>query len=164
MRTHHDRGEFDRLKDELRRLKRTGAPWYFESELHRRLHATGRRRARLSAFPGSTAFAITLVAIGCLAAAGYLMMVQAGLFSPRVQETAPPAHSAVADSVASPPPAATVARPRETPAPARTRTERPVRLVTASSDSVQSVKTDTARTKRDTTAVGHDTLNAPKSP
>jgi len=47
MSTAHNGNDYERLKQELRRLKRRGAPWYFESALHQRLHGGGRRRPRL---------------------------------------------------------------------------------------------------------------------
>lgn len=83
MDAHHDKGEFDHLKEELRRLKRAGAPWYFESELHRRLHDTHGHRPRLSAFPLPKAYVLTFVALASLAAAGYMMLMHAGFFAPR---------------------------------------------------------------------------------
>jgi len=82
MNTRHDKGEFDRLRDELRRLKRKGAPWYFESELHRRLHGGHAGGARLRAFPLTTAYVLTFVVLASLSVAGYLMMLQSGLFAP----------------------------------------------------------------------------------
>ena len=163
MNTHHDKGEFDRLKDELRRLKRAGAPWYFESELHRRLHGTGHRHRRLRAFPGSTAFVITLVAVGCLAGAAYLMMVQAGLFKPALQEPVQAVHSAVADSVA---PASLVA-PASQVAPASPPVKKQVGQASPPvipKPVTKPLNPDTSKVVHDTSTVAQDTIKAPKSP
>ncbi|MEW6509351.1 MAG: hypothetical protein AB1428_00180 [Bacteroidota bacterium] len=72
MKTGREEGEYDRLKAELRRLKRAGAPWYFESELHRRLHGIDHRRARLRPFPIAPAFGFSLITLGVIGIGAYL--------------------------------------------------------------------------------------------
>ena len=99
MNAHHDKGEFDHLKAELRRLKRAGAPWYFESELHRRLHGEHAHRPRLSAFPLNKAYVLTFVALASLAAAGYMMMMHAGFFAPRQSDESSKVAAASPDSI-----------------------------------------------------------------
>ncbi len=114
MTTHHTKGEFDHLKEELKRLKRAGAPWYFESELHRRLHGGHAHRQRLAAFPLNKAYVITFVALASLAAAGYMMMMHAGLFSPRPGIEAGNVAAAPSDTLRAPSPGPAVARSAET--------------------------------------------------
>jgi hypothetical protein len=110
MTTQHTKGEFDHLKEELKRLKRAGAPWYFESELHRRLHGGHAHRQRLAAFPLNKAYVITFVALASLAAAGYMMMMHAGLFSPRPAIETGNVVAAPPDTLRAPSPGPAVAR------------------------------------------------------
>lgn len=149
MSTHHEKGEFDHLKEELRRLKRTGAPWYFESELHRRLHGMHTRRFRLAAFPLNKAYVITFVALASLAAAGYMMMVHAGLFAPRPGAEAGNVAAAPPDTLfqSSPrtPPARSTAPPRQTAAEATT----PVPLQSRTGKAAADSPTDAIPVARD---------------
>ena len=159
MKTHNDRGEFDRLKDELRRLKRAGAPWYFESELHRRIHDPARRHGRLAPFPTSTAFVITFVAIACLAGAAYLMMVQSGLFRPNL-----PAPAAT-DTVGQPSPAVVgqASSPVHKKVAQADTVGQPSPPVAADSTTKPKLE-DTQHSPTDSLTVPRDTLRPPKSP
>jgi hypothetical protein len=98
MTTHKNPSEYERLKQELRRLKRTGAPWYFESELHQRLHGGQSRRTRLRPLSPAPAFLVSLIALGSLSVAAYVLFVNTDLFSRGNQgmETAPSAVSPAA--------------------------------------------------------------------
>jgi len=103
----HQDDEYDRLKTELRRLKRAGAPWYFESELHQRLHGGHARqhRHRLRPFGMAPAFAIAVVAFCSLAVAAYVMLINSDLFlsrEPWVQPPAPASLSPPVDSTLTP--------------------------------------------------------------
>jgi hypothetical protein len=78
----HNGNEYERLKEELRRLKRRGAPWYFESALHQRLHGGRRRRRRLrpiSIFPVLIVVFVTLCILGL---AVYVVLVHTNLLPP----------------------------------------------------------------------------------
>jgi len=75
-----DTNDFKRLKDELRQLKRSNAPWYFESSLHQRLHGNRRRRTRLRPIEPWPIIALTFGTLCILAVAGYVVMVNTNLF------------------------------------------------------------------------------------
>jgi hypothetical protein len=78
----HNGNDYERLKEELRRLKRRGAPWYFESALHQRLHGGRRRRPRLrpiSVFPVLTVALLTLCISGL---AVYVALMHTNLVFP----------------------------------------------------------------------------------
>jgi hypothetical protein len=49
--TVHEQNRYQRLKEELRRLRRPAAPWYLESELHRRLHSPHKRISYVGVAP-----------------------------------------------------------------------------------------------------------------
>lgn len=93
MSTPDDKNDYQRLKAELRRLKRSEAPWYFESALHQRLHGRRRGRARLRPIEPWPIIALTLITLCILGAAAYIVMVNTNLF-PRgamPAQTVPPA-------------------------------------------------------------------------
>lgn len=91
MDTRKDQGDDDRLKSELRRLKRAGAPWYFESELHQRLHGGRPRRSRRRAFNSPSALALSLLVFGSVVIAAYVVVVHMNLLpqGSNKDETAP---------------------------------------------------------------------------
>jgi hypothetical protein len=47
----HEQGDYDRLKEELRRMRRPMAPWYLEGELHQRIHSRRQRFRPLGVAP-----------------------------------------------------------------------------------------------------------------
>ena len=85
-----EKSEHDRLKQELRRLKRSNAPWYFESALHQRLHGGPPPRARLSPYRVPVAVSLSLGVTALLAVGSYFLLVHTDLFprSPVVGQTA----------------------------------------------------------------------------
>jgi hypothetical protein len=78
----HDENDYERLKEELRRLKRRGAPWYFESALHQRLHGGRRRRPRLRPISVFPALVVVFCTLCILALALYVLLVHTNLFFP----------------------------------------------------------------------------------
>lgn len=73
------RDEHERLKLELRRLKRSNAPWYFESALHQRLHGEG--SSRLPPYRMPVAISISLGVMALLAVGSYFLLAHTDLFS-----------------------------------------------------------------------------------
>jgi hypothetical protein len=106
MSTSHNGNDYERLKDELRRLKRRGAPWYFESALHQRLHGGKRSRPRRRPISILPVLAVACVTLCILGLAVYAVFVHTNLFVPGTHQAAP------GDSVARTLPADT---PREAP-------------------------------------------------
>jgi hypothetical protein len=78
------KGEYDRLKAELRRLKRAQAPWYFESSLHQRLHGGRRQRVRHAPFRFGLAITISFFSMAVVALAVYMVFLNSTLFQPGV--------------------------------------------------------------------------------
>jgi hypothetical protein len=72
----------ERLKEELRRLKRRGAPWYFESALHQRLHGGRRRRPRLRPISILPVLVVAFCTLCILALAVYVVLVHTNLMFP----------------------------------------------------------------------------------
>jgi len=72
--------EYERLKEELRRLKRQGAPWYFESALHQRLHGGDRRRRRLRPISIGPVLVVAVVTLAVLGFALYAVLMHSNLF------------------------------------------------------------------------------------
>ena len=78
----HNGTDYERLKEELRRLKRRGAPWYFESALHQRLHGGRRRRPRLRPISIFPVLVVAFCTLCILALALYVLLVHTNLFFP----------------------------------------------------------------------------------
>ena len=114
MSTAHNGNDYERLKQELRRLKRRGAPWYFESALHQRLHGGGRRRPRLRPISTTPVLVVAFVTLCLLGLAVYAVMVRTNLFVPGPH----PAVTAPADTLSRRLPAdsALIPHSRSTPA------------------------------------------------
>ena len=72
----------ERLKEELRRLKRRRAPWYFESALHQRLHGGRRRRPRLRPISILPVLVVAFCTLCILALALYVVLVHTNLLLP----------------------------------------------------------------------------------
>lgn len=85
----HDGNDYERLKVELRRLKRRGAPWYFESALHQRLHGGGRRRARLRPISIVPVLVVAFCTLCILALAVYVVLVHTNLLFPGKHKETP---------------------------------------------------------------------------
>jgi hypothetical protein len=79
-----NKGEFDRLKAELQRLKRAQAPWYFESSLHQRLHGGRRPRVRHAPFRFGFTITVSFFSLAVIALAVYLVFLNSTLFQPGV--------------------------------------------------------------------------------
>ncbi|HUI10580.1 MAG TPA: hypothetical protein VL221_09655 [Bacteroidota bacterium] len=75
MDTPHRGNDYERLKEELHRLKRRRAPWYFESALHQRLHGGKRRRAGLRPIGIGPVLVLAVIVLLLLALAAYFVMV-----------------------------------------------------------------------------------------
>ena len=73
------RNDFERLKDELRQMKRKSAPWYFESALHQRLHGGKRRRRRLRPIGIGPVLVVAVIVLLLLALAVYVVMVHTNI-------------------------------------------------------------------------------------
>jgi hypothetical protein len=114
MNTKHGGSDYERLKAELRRLKRRGAPWYFESELHQRLHGARRRRPRLRPISTTPVLLLAFVTLCLLGLAVYVVLIRSNMIFPVAGEE----RNAAADTLSR-------ARARESvlvspgPAPAR---------------------------------------------
>ena len=80
MSNRQEQGDDDRLKTELRRLKRAGAPWYFESELHQRLHGGPPRRTRLRPYGSAPAIALSLIVFCSIVIAAYVVVLKVIFF------------------------------------------------------------------------------------
>lgn len=78
----HEGNDYERLKEELRRLKRRGAPWYFESALHQRLHGGRRRRPRLRPVSIIPVLVVAFCTLCILALALYVVLVHTNLLFP----------------------------------------------------------------------------------
>jgi hypothetical protein len=76
-----DKNEHERLKLELRRLKRSNAPWYFESALHQRLHGGRPPRTRHSPYRVPVAVSLSLGVMALFALGSYFLLVNTNLFS-----------------------------------------------------------------------------------
>jgi hypothetical protein len=103
MTSSHEQNRYEALKNELRRLRRPAAPWYLESELHRRLHSPHRRTPYIGVGP-ILIIASTLVTF---AIAVYVTLVNPLLVTQQ-GSPAPPANGvpvASADSQSTPVPA-----------------------------------------------------------
>jgi hypothetical protein len=91
----HEGIDDERLKEELRRLKRRGAPWYFESALHQRLHGGRRKRPRLRPISIFPVFVVALCTLCLLALAVYAVFVHTNLFFPGTHPATPAADTTV---------------------------------------------------------------------
>ena len=80
MTTSHNGNDYERLKEELRRLKRRGAPWYFESALHQRLHGGRKGRPRLRPISTTPVIVVAVITLCILALACYVFFVRTNLF------------------------------------------------------------------------------------
>ena len=78
----HEGNDYERLKEELRRLKRRGAPWYFESALHQRLHGGRRRPPRLRPISIFPVLVVLFCTLCILALALYMVLVHTNLLFP----------------------------------------------------------------------------------
>jgi hypothetical protein len=159
MSTSHNGNDYERLKEELRRLKRRGAPWYFESALHQRLHGGRRRRPRLrpiSVFPVLIVAFLTLCILGI---AVYMVLVHTNLLLPRPHQTGPPAADTLSralpvDSLLSPPRVSGPVKgsPRAVPRPVP-QDRSPADTVPEQQPEGRPVTGDTAVARRDSAAV-----------
>jgi hypothetical protein len=157
-----EKNEHERLKLELRRLKRSNAPWYFESALHQRLHGGPPSRAGLGPYRIPVAVSLSLGVMALLAVGSYFLLVSTGLFSRNPVENQSVRQSAdtlrsgreerSAVSVPTRPPAVTgTSAPAGAPAPLR---GTPVRFSppdSAATEGVKGVVADSVR--RDTAEV-----------
>ncbi len=78
----HDLNDYERLKEELRRLKRRRAPWYFESALQQRLQGGRRRRPRRRPFSIVPVLVVVFVTLCILGLAAYMVLVHTNLTFP----------------------------------------------------------------------------------
>ncbi|HEX7574646.1 MAG TPA: hypothetical protein VF514_16285 [Bacteroidota bacterium] len=78
----HGGNDYERLKEELRGLKRRGAPWYFESALHQRLHGGRKRRPRLRPISIFPVLVVVFCTLCILALAVYVVLVHTNLLFP----------------------------------------------------------------------------------
>ena len=169
----HNGNDYERLKEELRRLKRRGAPWYFESELHQRLHGRPKRRPRLRPISFSPVLALAFLTLCILGIALYAVFMHTNIrfgvtppaapadtsARPSVPDTVT-AHSAPAQPAGRRPlPAAERTAPPGRPHP-ESLTERPPRIQHAASDT-GNVKRDTSGVRRDTSSGAVDTTQIP---
>ncbi len=165
--------EYERLKEELHRMKRQGAPWYFESALHQRLHGGRRRRRRLRPISIGPVLVVAVVTLAVLGFALYAVLVHSNLFPGGTSRSLPAdtlSASVRPDSMRTEPPRP-AAHPRETPR-AEARTPRapgaatdslpahPVRAVFPGADSVLA-QPDTSVPRKDTVSHGADTTGRP---
>jgi hypothetical protein len=81
MENKEDRPEHEKVKLELRRLKRSNAPWYFESALHQRLHGDRTAGVRLTPYRMPVAVSLSLGVMALLGIGTYLLMVNTSLFT-----------------------------------------------------------------------------------
>ena len=170
----HNGNDYERLKEELRRLKRRGAPWYFESALHQRLHG-GRRRRRLrpiSVFPVLTVALLTLCISGV---AVYVALMHTNLVLPGSHQGGPVPADTIAgvppgESLPSPPARGSAAgkgSPRGTAhilTPARTpedTTQKRLREGNPATGDSAVVRSDSAVRKADSSSHGVDTALSP---
>jgi len=79
MDTPHGGNDYERLKEQLRGLKRRRAPWYFESALHQRLHGGKRRSGRLRPIGIGPVLVIAVIVLLLLALAVYFVMVHTNI-------------------------------------------------------------------------------------
>lgn len=128
----HNGNDYERLKEELRRLKRRGAPWYFESALHQRLHGGRRRRPRLrpvSVFPVLTVALLTLCISGL---AVYVALMHTNLVFPGSHQGG----SVPADTITGVPPGESLLSPPASGDSAVVRSDTAVRHADSSSHGV----------------------------
>ena len=71
--------DYERLKEQLHRMKRRSAPWYFESALHQRLHGGKRRAGRLRPIGIWPVLALAAIVLLLLALAVYVVMVHTNI-------------------------------------------------------------------------------------
>lgn len=95
MNTSHNGNDYERLKEELRTLKRRGAPWYFESALHQRLHGGTRRRPRRRPIAIFPVLAVTFVTLCILGLAAYVVLLRTNLAFPGPHAEGPSASDSV---------------------------------------------------------------------
>lgn len=81
MENKEDRPEHEKVRLELRRLKRSNAPWYFESALHQRLHGDRAAGVRLTPYRMPVAVSLSLGVMALLGIGTYLLMVNTNLFT-----------------------------------------------------------------------------------
>jgi hypothetical protein len=163
MGTSHNGNDYERLKEELRRLKRRGAPWYFESELHQRLHERPGRTPRLRPISFSPVLAVAFLTLCILGIALYAVFMNTNIrFGGSPQSTLPDtARLRAPDSVIAHPAPAGPAGKR--PAPGAEQRIAP--SVHARQDTLpvrpprieRSIR-DTGSVKRDTSGVRKDSL------
>jgi hypothetical protein len=89
MTTSHEQNKYQALKDELRRMRRPSAPWYLESDLHRRLHSPHKRTPYVGVGP-ILIIATTFVTLS--------IAVYVTLINPMLGTQRGTTHPAVADS------------------------------------------------------------------
>jgi hypothetical protein len=161
MKTSDGKNEFDRLKAELRRLKRTGAPWYFDSVLHQRLHGGRRRHMRHAPFRIGPLITISVATLAAIALAVYVLLLNSTLFSPSggphpgsalgVQDT-------ISHSQLSTKPEATSAAPEETTSHGASEHRKNLPQQVVTSDTVtQSPVSDTQRSREKPVKVDQET-------
>lgn len=166
MGTSHDGNDYGRLKEELRRLKRRGAPWYFESELHQRLHGHPARRLRLRPISFSPVLALAFLTLCILGIALYAVFMNTNI---RFGGSPPPGSADTAarfrarDSVAAHPVPQSPAGKR--PPPAAERTSPAVRSraesVPERPPAIRRAGADTVIVKRDSSVIRRDSLSGP---
>ena len=120
MTTSHNGNDDERLKEELRRLKRRGAPWYFESALHQRLHGSRKGRRRLRPIAFTPVLVVAFITLCILALAAYVVFVRTNLFPSGGKAPVPADTLTHVPGAAPPGPPLRESRPREveTPRPA----------------------------------------------
>jgi len=176
MATSHNGNDYERLKEELRRMKRRGAPWYFESALHQRLHGGVRRRPRLRPISIVPVLAVAVLTLCILGVAVYVVLLHTNLLLPGPPPGGPAPGAdtlfrrSTADSVLSVP-AGSSAHPR-VPVPPQAPASAPERALadtqktppaenpSAKRDS-DAVRRDSADSRRDSSSHGADTTAPP---
>jgi len=71
--------DFERLKEQLRLMKRRRAPWYFESALHQRIHGGKRGRRRLRPIGIGPVLLVAVIVLLLLALAAYIVMLHTNI-------------------------------------------------------------------------------------
>jgi hypothetical protein len=169
----HNGNDYERLKEELRRLKRRSAPWYFESALHQRLHGGPGRRHRLRPISFLPVLVVAVITLCILGLAVYVLFVHTNLILPGShREGSPPpdsvSHVVPGDSLNGPPgriSPSVKGSPRaasRAPAPVRSDTlpARPPDDRAAGGDTAI-VRGDTAVSHTDSSSHGLDTAVSP---
>jgi len=160
MGTSHSGNDYERLKEELRRMKRRGAPWYFESALHQRLHGGSGRRPRLRPISIVPVLGIAVLTLSILGVAVYVVLLHTNLVTvPGAGVRGPAADTlsrvSMADTVHTAPAGGAAHGRVPAPVPVRTPVPEPV-----PADTQRAPQQESPHEGRDTSGARSDTAGA----